>query len=726
MKKIDVLRGVNTYWMKYPLRAALGHNHSISIQGGEEDFQYHARIYYNNDPGVMKKSKRDNFSGSMKFVYNKEKFQFMNELEVNITSSSNSPYGTEGAFGNYSLKNPYYTPYDENGVLKKDLHDYQNWLSDGLNNTSWGGTKDDNPLYDAQQPQRHTSNTFSVVDRFNFEWRILPGLRVSGQASVSTDRNRSDDYLSNGMIVFAGIPPDKASYKGRYNMNMGSGDMIDTRLTVQYDKLFKEKHLLTASIFGELYQRRNENYSFAAYGISNPENIFFGSAEHWLNHNDSGQPSGSDIVTRNAGVSGHVTYIYDERYFVNSTLKFEGSSIFGENNVYAPNWMFGVGWNVHNEKFLDFDWVNSIRLKANYGTVGSQNFYPYMSRILFNNSDRLYEQWGGSSIGNLGNRDLAWEKTYSFNAGVDMSLLDSRLNVEFNWYDRRTHDLVSSVGLPSAAGFTSYYANIGKGKNTGWDLNANYAIIRNYDRDFTWRVILTAARNKNTLLEISDGLSEMNRQMLAGMGAMPARQFVEGADRDIMYVKKSLGIDPMSGAEIFLDKDGRQTTDWNDAAVVAAGSELPSLFGNINTDLAWKGWRLMLSFRYELNSTIYNRALAQKVEGGDPYSNMDRRALLHRWNSYGQRAQYKSVKAFSDGETKATSRFIAEEDTFELSSVTVSYDVPASWSKKNLGISYLKVTGSTRELLYLSTVKKERGIEYPFARTFNLTLNARF
>jgi TonB-linked SusC/RagA family outer membrane protein len=726
MKLIDVMRGVDTYWMKYPLRVSLGHNHSLMVDGGEDDFQYSANIYYSTAPGVMKGSKRDNFRGAMKFIYNKNKFRFMNELEVATTTGTNSPYGSEGAFADYSRKNPYYTPYNADGSLKDKLHDYE-WKERQEITDQWKNHNDNNPLYDASLPQRHTSSSLDVTDRFNFEWRIIPELVVRGQASVTTTHGRSDDYWSKDMLRFSNVPADKASYKGQYNLNMNTRNRFDTRLAVQYTKIFAEKHLFDLALTGEMYQTRNENYYFTAYGITNPTDVFFGSAKHWLNHNDAGQPNGNDQTTRNAGTSLSGTYVYDERYFANWMVKIEGSSLFGDNNTYAPNWMAGVGWNLHNEEFFDMDWVEYARLKANYGSTGSQNFQPSQSKILFQSSEDLYDQWGSSFITGLGNRDLKWEKTYALNLGTDWSLFENRLGFEFNWYDRRTHDLITSVALPSASGFTTYAANIGKAQNVGWDMILRGAVIRDYDRDITWNVTVNAAHNKNMLLELGNGLSEMNKEFLNRMtgGSLPATQYIEGQERDMMYVKKSIGIDPMSGREVFLDSKGNQTFDWNAAELVKVGSPSPKIYGNLNTDVSWKGWRLMLSFRYEMGATVYMSELVQKVEGDNPWENMDRRALQSRWNSYGQRAQFKSVREYGET-TKATTRFVADHDWLQLSSVNLTYEVPTSWSQRNLGISYLKVQGSMGESLYFSTVRRERGINYPFARSFNLSLNARF
>lgn len=733
MKKIDIDRGVDTYWMKYPLRTAVGHSHSLVIGGGQDDFLYSANIYYKSDPGVMKKSSKDIFRGSMRFEYIKKTFNFRNELEVQITKGYDSPYGADGAFKNYSRKNQYYLPYDEDGLLKKKLHDYDwapygvqaenEWIKDG---------RDNNPLFDAMQPQRHDRSSLMITDRFGFEWRAKPFLVFRGNMSASTTRDRRDDYYSRDMMSFVdNVPADKASYRGSYSLGMSESSRFDARLSAQFTKTFNDKHLVDLGLSGTLSQSKSENYTFMAYGISNPQDAFYGSATHLVNHNDDGAPNGYDAITRTAGGGFNVAYVYDERYMFNGTYNIDGSSLFGENNVYSPNWNVGAAWTLSKENFFDFDKVNYAVIKTNYGVTASQNFRAHMSKTMFQASDRPYGSWGTSVLTGIGNPDLKWEKTYQFGITTEWDLFDNRLNVVLSYYDRRTHDIVSRVNLPSAAGFPVYYANIGKAKNVGAEIIINGAVIRDQDRDLRWNLMFTAGHNKNVLLEISDGLSDMNAALLNRMneGFGPATQFIEGEDRDAMWVKQSLGIDPMNGKEVFVDNDGNITYDWAAAKLVNAGSTRPDIAGNLNSMLEWKGWSLTLSFRYDFGTVAYMDMLANKVEGDDPFSNMDLRALEGRWMAVGQRAQYKSVKAWSSAErlTRATTRFVGKNNWVELTAVNLSYVVPASWASKNLGLSSLKLTGSMRDGVRLvETIKRERGIDYPFARYFNLSVNARF
>jgi TonB-linked SusC/RagA family outer membrane protein len=730
-KKIDVERGVDTYWLHYPLHVAVGHNHSLYVDGGDEAVVYSVNGYYNNTPGVMKGSARNNFRGGVKLQYKTAKLRIMNEVQGMITNGKDSPYGTDGAFGQYSYKNQYYYPYDEKGDLKKRLNDYD-WNPSETNLDRWGDeNRALNPLWDANMPQRHTTESFELRDNFMFEWNINTALTLRGQGSISRNYNRSDHYWSNVMSKFDNVTAEFSSFKGQYDLGQSTRNAYDAQLTLQYNKLLNDVHMFTVGLTGDIRQTKNENYTFKGYGFSNPEDAFLGVANSWLNWDDVGKPSGNDPISRDVSLALALHYIYNNRYFASLDSRVSGSSAFGENNLWAPNWVFGMGWNMHNENFFQSkEWVESARITANYGSTGSQNFPANMSTIMFRNSDNMYQGWGGSIMQGIGNKDLKWETTYTWNLSTDWALFNNRFNFQFSLFNKKTHDLISSVNLPYASGFKTYFANVGKSVNKGFELQTNYFIIRDYedyDNRKSWNVGLTAGHVRNVLLELSDGLDDMNLQsmqrMNADKGTDPAYLMYQGESRDMMYVKQSLGIDPISGHEVFVDENGNQTFDWEDAKMVKAGITLPQIHGSFYTTGEYKGWRLTVYFHYEMGAKVYNDMLAKKIEGESYYTNMDRRALTSRWFEPGDRAQYKS--ALDTQLTKATSRFVSKNDFLDLSSIDLSYEVPKSWIER-YGIQSMTLRASTRELFHLATVKRERGIQYPFSRTYNFSLNARF
>lgn len=185
----------------------------------------------------------------------------------------------------------------------------------------------------------------------------------------------------------------------------------------------------------------------------------------------------------------------------------------------------------------------------------------------------------------------------------------------------------------------------------------------------------------------------------------------------------SLGIDPASGRELFLTRDGNVSYQWdaNDQKVI--GDEEVKLFGNITSTFNYKRLSVQVLANYSLGGDVYNQTLMDKIENNSPYANADKRVLQERWKQPGDNANYKSISDHST--TQVSSRFVQKENFLRLSSININYDIPhAIISKYNL--QRLRVNFSTNDVFRYSTVRMERGIEYPYARTYNFGVMVQF
>ena len=207
----------------------------------------------------------------------------------------------------------------------------------------------------------------------------------------------------------------------------------------------------------------------------------------------------------------------------------------------------------------------------------------------------------------------------------------------------------------------------------------------------------------------------------------PFKQYVEGGSLTPIYAVRSLGIDPTNGKEIFVKKNGEITYTWNASDQVALGDSEPDIQGSFGFNLRYKSWTLFTSFMYKYGGQYYNSTLVEKVEDANIYKyNVDKRILKDRWQKPGDRAKYKSL---ADGmrseKTQPTERFIQNENVVSLTSLSLSYDFDPTLLKR-IGVSMLRLELGANDLFRLSTVKAERGLSYPFARSMNITLNATF
>ncbi len=713
-RKLDVERGVDTYWLKYPVRTGIGQRHNVSIEGGNESLRYGASLSYNNIEGAMKGSDRNTLTGEMYLLYKFKNITFQNRLTVTNNKSSNSPYGS---FSDYAQLNSYFTPYDDEGNIQKMLENNVYYASLNRYSTVY------NPLYNAYLPQKNTSEYTEITNNFSVEWYVLPELFFRGQFSVTKQTNRSDVYVSADNTMFDDFTGDDYRRKGRYTYGTGDSFSYDGQFTLNYSKSFNDVHQIFAGLGATIDNSESESYTIVAEGISVLNMDFLGMASQYLK---DGSPSGSESVTRSIGAVFNFQYTYDNRYYFDLNGKYDGSSQFGSNNHFAPFWSTGAGWNVHNERFFQNQKIFDIaRLRLSYGITGSQNYASYLSiRTYQDYGGQSTQGWYGVYLMAYGNPDLKWQKTAQWNIGTDLELFSRRINISFDYYNKLTNDLLADVNLPLSSGFSSYKANIGKVENKGYEISVQAQIIRDAAHDFRWTVGIKAAHNENKIKEISNSLQEMNDQLSSQDTYNPSFQYREGESMNTIYAVRSKGIDPSTGQEIFIKRDGTETFTWDAADQVPCGVTDPTLQGTINTNVRWKGLSLNLIFGYKFGGKAYNSTLADKVENIYPYNNADRRVLYDRWKQPGDQAKFKRVTDFSS--TYATSRFVFDNDAFYASSMNLGYEFPTEWLKSNLGISYLALNGYLEDLFYTSTIKRERGTSYPFARNFSLALTVRF
>lgn len=717
----DVERGVDTYWLKYPVRTGVGHRHSLRLEGGDDVFRYAANVGYNVVTGAMKGSERRTLNGGLFLSYKLKNVTFQNDLSVSYNRAKNSPYGS---FSTYAKMNPYWSPYDENGNLLKRL-ETERYPYIG------GDISVRNPLYGALLPSKNQTGYDNVTNNFAIEWKILPDLVVKGRLGITRQTGRGDIYVPAEDATFDNYAEADFDRKGTYTYSTDYMFRYETDITLNYSKTFREKHMLYAGFGYNSGEEKTENYSVQGEGYPNANMDFLGMGSAYQK---DGSPAGTEGISRRVGGLANINYTYDRKYFADFSGKVEASSRFGSNSRVAPFWSAGIGWNVHNERFFtDNRFVQTLRLRISYGVNGSQNFDPYQSMRTFKFYDVYYRNQIGAKLIALGNPDLGWQQTGQWNAGLEALLFNGAFRVNVDFYNKLTNDMLADITLPSASGFDTYKANVGKVRNRGVEVTANLYLIRSHERDITWSVGGTLAYNKNTIMHISNSLDFMNDQIIGDSGdeeklkkngVNPSFLYREGQSMNTIFAVRSKGIDPANGKEIFIKADGTETYTWDGKDQVACGVAEPKIQGTLNTLFRYRGLSLNVLFGYRYGGQLFNSTLVNRVENVNVRDNADRRVFYDRWKEPGDHTFFKSVK--DKTLTKASSRFVQDENTLECRTINVGYDYYGKWVKEHLGLSYLNIGVYAENVFRLSTVKEERGLSYPFARTFSLSLTARF
>lgn len=714
----DVLRGVDTYWLKYPVRTGVGSRHSLRIEGGAEDVSYAANLAYDNIQGAMKGSTRNNFNGNIYLAYKMGNVSFQNNLIISFNNATNSPYGS---FGEYGKLNSYYIPFDKEGDPVKMLETQQRYQSLPIpiqvNSVA-------NPLWDAMLPSLNESKYNQIQDNFEVMWDIIPQeLFFKGRFGFTQMDSRGDVFISPDNTKFDNYTGSNYGRRGEYALSLGESRTYELSFSLNYSKIFNDVHQVFAGLFGEFNDNRNEYTTITAEGISNSNRKFLGAATLYK---QGGKPEVTEGLTRRLGTTFNANYTYDRRYFVDAVARYEGSSLFGSDKRMAPFWSAGAGWNMHAESFMsDIETINTSRIRVSYGTSGSLNFSPYQAIATFMDYGNVhYDGWSGTYLFNMGNPDLKWQITKTINAGIDLEMFERRLTVSADVYSKITNDAISDITIPSSSGFKSYTANIGEVRNRGVELGITAVLIRIPESGWRWSVGGTLAHNKNKIMKISNSLKALNDELLKNDGVNPSFLLQEGQSMNTIFAVRSLGIDPANGKELFVDRFGEITYTWSAADKIACGIAEPKIWGNLNTSLMWKKLTLTAIFGYKYGGKAYNSTLANKLENIAPYENADRRAYYDRWKTVGEHASFKSVADFTT--TYASTRFVMKDNSFNCSSITLQYELQSDWLRRNMSVSNFAVSGYMEDVFRITSIRQERGLSYPFSRKYSLALTLRF
>ena len=706
----EVKRGVDTYWMSEPLRFATSHSHNLFAEGGDDRMRYGLGFSYNKTQGVMKGSDRDVINGNVQLLYRYKSLSFKNYLNLDYSMSSREKV----AFSKFSQANPYHRKKNEDGVVEQVLEIYTD--SDANSPTYLQELKNYNPLYDMTLGSSDETSSFGFTNNFEIDWQVFDGLRAKGRFSISKSTDRGEVFKSPNASDYA---ETASTERGSYRETRDENLSYDGDLNVTYAKLFNEVHMVNAVGGIRLASSKSQSSGYESIGFiddrySNPS---FSSG-----YPTGGKPSYFTSEKRSASYYLNAGYAYDDRYLLDVNLRSDGSSVFGLSQQFTTTWAIGLAWNVHKEDFFqNQNWLNFLKLRFSIGNPGNQNFDAYISMNVYKYATGYPNPFGVSAIvSTWGNNDLDWQKTIDQNYGIDLAFLNNRLKVTVDYFYKNTDPLLVYVQTPTSTGTSTVPMNLGKQVSQGLTATLNYMILQrenmSWNFNFNARHITYEYRNIGTAL---DKFNQENR-------SSNLVRYYDGGSPSDLWAVRSAGIDPASGREIFIKKDGTQTFEHDYADEVVVGNSDPKVEGVIGTSFYYKGFSASVNLRYRLGGQIFMSTLYDKVENISENAlqyNQDKRALYDRWQKPGDVSKYKSI-SLTDA-TPMSSRFIADENTLSGESISFGYETQAKWLHR-IGASSMTIRGYMNDIFRISTVKNERGLDYPFARTVAFSLGLTF
>ncbi len=695
-----ISRGVNTDWKSIPLRNSWSHSHSLTATGRGGGLDYSVSLRYSNKFGVMRGDYRRNYGVAFYFSYHwRDKLTVSYRSDFYKTDTKDSPYGS---FSQWVGMNPYDSPYDEYGELIPRL--------------SFNAA---NPMYNATTGSFFTSKMKSFLNSVSVRWDILKGFFVTATANLGIDDYRMDDYIS--ALHTSSLDNANITQRGMYTIEGNEGWNWSAQGNITYTHAFDEEGtVLTTNLGGNLKQRNIDTWGMQGEGFLKPNMNYISFAQQYLSNS---KPSGGNVYSASVSAFGNLNFIWKNRYYFDASYRTSANSALGDNERWRPYWSFGIGWNMHNEEFIKkLGWVSSLRLRGSVGYVGSGNFDGNLTNVIYTYAANYIT--GLSAIpSSMGNPDLKAQRTLSWNTGLTLELMDSRFEVNFDWYKQISKDLLLPIGVPVSTGASTVQANLGESENYGYELALSALIIKN--QEYLWRVSANTHHTINKLTKISNALVKQNSLNMKEGGIAPKVQFEEGESTTAIFAVPSLGINPANGEEIFIRRDGTLTNSYHVEDKVSMGDKTPKLEGSLYTAFAYRNLSISLAFDYTLGGYIYNSTRAAKVENINIYKNVDVRAFTDRWVKPGDVVAYPIAHRDQQKQSMHTSRFVEKRNEIHLGSLNISYNLPVNWVKK-IGLKRLAVGVGFTDLFRISTVKFERGTSYPYMHAYNFMISPTF
>ena len=572
----------DTNWEKEILEnSSLLQDYSITFDGSSNKTNYMLSTGFYNQEGLLKAQnyQKYTFHGNLQHSFNKW---------LTVGANTQFTYSIQDVFDSALIDIYRYGWPTENVKNEDDTYNISS-----MHNTyilyPW------NPVLDMNETTtQFTTNRF--LGTLFAEMQLMKDLKYRLNLGVDLKNTRKYNYVGSESAV------NKASGlkgNGYNNWNKGFSKVMENILTYNHTW---NKHRLTATA---VYSWQDFTYEDINLSGSGFENDLTGAWSMGLADKSSVSWGTNKYSNKLISFTGRVSYVYDDKYLLTATSRWDGSSRFGANNKWGYFPSVGLGWRLSQESFLKENKViTNLKIRGSFGITGNQEIGNYKSLAQLTGSNYT----DGSSViygfkESIGNGDLKWERTTQFDLGFDLSLWN-RIDIAFDYYTRNTNDLLYNVPIPSTSGYSSILSNIGKVTNKGWEFSIGGNIMQN--KDFNLYASVNVTYNQNKIKELYGGVDEVAVRYEAG-GL--ARVLKVGNSVDAIYARHSLGIiktqeqldeykkkvpntaaNAQLGDEMYEDIDGDGSISSND--YVCLGSVQPKYFYGLNLSMEYKGFGL--------------------------------------------------------------------------------------------------------------------------------------
>lgn len=688
-KNVVTKNGISTNWMDEIYRSnAPTLQLNASLMGGTSTTSYYLSINHMDRQGIEPLS-----SVTRESLRFNEDIRLSSMLKVGVDmnlSYNNSQTNPEQNGGGIYVTNPtvftrlarpddaayYYTVNEDGSINKHGKADYLHYTGGNFYNPNWMATF-----------RTRESRTVHLDGNIYEELTPIEGLRVRAvQALASYDDKYSsimkpmDGYFSPmGDIVdmYAdGTLPYRTESTDRWYQFTSSN-------TAEYIFNINNTHNFNVLVGEETIYSKSDGFASSREGLSDPRMLLLTNATE--------EPTVTQAISETVfnSIFGQASYDYKEKYFVNASIRRDGSSRFSDKHRWATFWSLGGRWNMMKEQFMQpaESWLNQLDLKLSYGTTGNSSIGDYMYMGLVSSQGVQYNGNGGLLVTQQSIKDLTWETVAQTNVGLEMKFLN-KFTVGVDFYHKKTSDMLLSIPYSYTTGFTSGMGNIGSMVNKGIDLNFNVDIFNK--KNLYWNVYANVNYNKNEITSLFNGLDEY---VISGTG----QKLEVGKSFGEFYLVKRAGIDPRDGSQMWYDADGNLTKTFNeDANAQYTGkNRFAPWSGGFGSKFNWKGINVEADFSWALGKYAMNndRYFYENAQYGASYNQS--KSMLNIWTKPGDITDIPAAT-----ETIQMDDHLLEDASFlRLKRLTVGYSLPKQWLASTKFISNFNVFVTGRNLL---------------------------
>jgi TonB-linked SusC/RagA family outer membrane protein len=648
--------GYNTNWLDKVTRQGINQQYNISASGGDTKTSFYASAGYSKQQSVVIGSDFVRYSGSLNMKHTvSEKISL--GLSVNVAHFDQNTPNQSANFRSPVLAafflRPTQHPFNKDGSYDYSPSDFEQIY---------------NPLSIVHYDRQLFGNT-KLLSSMSGEYKILKNLRFGSKLGLDYLDVEEQQYYN----PFFG---DAVTRGGDlYNYYTRIFNWVWTN-TLDYHQDFDKSGNLTADLKLGYESQKSKEYDISAYGSGVP-----GVTTLILPPTSSPKTSaGNGTDYSFASVFSNLQLDFKNKYSLSGSLRRDGSSRFGFNQQFGTFWSVGGAWNIDKENFLaNVSYISGLKLRASYGVNGNAGIGNITWRQLsgFSTDNNAfsthYNQQPGSAPVQVGNPNLTWEQNKPFDVGLELGLFKNRLNIEADYYKRKTDRLIQNVPLSLTSGFVNYPDNIGSMENKGFEFTLNASPVST--KNFRWDISFNIAFNKNKVTALNNGQDIINGTQIIRVGQ----------DLQSVYTFIWAGVDPQTGSGLWYTDETRKTTTSDVTKVKNAivGSNSPKNFGGFTTTFTYKGFSLSGQFNFQYGNLLFDTWGFLNESDGAFFSLNQNQRELRRWQKAGDKTdmpQY--VAGNQSGSNSASTRYFYKGDYIRLRNLSLSYQFPKNILKR--------------------------------------------